>query len=231
MDVKKIMMPDGKLRTFFCGDDQTWSEVIKNVVLPMWQGYCNDHWIDHTNHESMWSFEKRTKAFLDRIAWLMLKDGSGGEVESAYKAMSHKVRELPASECPPEVNDYFYSQRVSPVEDIEEDTRFDLLIEKLEEEDKRPKRAAKKIKKETRFDRIARIHKQYPGARKVWCMVDADNCFSYMGADRRISDDAAGYKASENHESMDRVLVVDDGIHILYYDQNAFPLDKEALVV
>lgn len=229
MDVKKIIMPDGKMRTFYCGDDQTWSEIIQNVVLPIWQEYCNDHWIDHTNHESMWSFEKRTKAFLDRVAWLLLQDNPGGEIESNYKAMGHRVREIPASECPSDVSDYFYSQRVQPSDDTDEDQRFSLLVEKLDAEDKRPKRTPVRKKIETRFDRIAKICKEHPTAKRTWCCVDADNTFIYLGVVHQIPEWAEEYSICDNRtDSMDRILVVDDGRNIWYYNQNVFPLTQTA---
>lgn len=228
MDVKKIIMPDGKMRTFYCGDDQTWSEVIQDVVLPIWQEYCNDHWIDHNNHESMWSFEKRIKAFLDRVAWLLLQDETGGEIESNYKAMTHRVREIPASECPSEISDYLYSQRMQPVDDIDENQRFELLKEKLDAEDKRPKRTVSKKKIETRFDRISKICKKYPEAKRTWCSVDANNDFVYCGVIHHVPDEMEAYHTdSDKIDSMDRVLVVDDGKHIVYYDQNVFPFQYQ----
>ena len=228
MDVKKIIMPDGKMRTFYCGDDQTWSEVIQDVVLPIWQEYCNDHWIDHNNHESMWSFEKRIKAFLDRVAWLLLQDETGGEIESNYKAMTHRVREIPASECPSEISDYLYSQRMQPVDDIDENQRFELLKEKLDAEDKRPKRTVSKKKIETRFDRISKICKKYPEAKRTWCSVDANNDFVYCGVIHHVPDEMEAYHTDSNKiDSMDRVFVVDDGKHIVYYDQNVFPFQYQ----
>jgi hypothetical protein len=222
-------MPDGKMRTFYCGDDQTWSEVIQNVVLPIWQEYCNDHWIDHTNHESMWSFEKRTKAFLDRVAWLLLQDNPSGEIESNYKAMSHRVREIPASECPSDISDRFYSQRIQPTYDSDENQRFNLLIEKLDAEDKRPKRMPSRKKVETRFDRMSKICKKYPTATRTWCSVDAENNFVYLGVVHHIPDEIESYSVNnEKNDSMDRVLVIDDGKHIWYYDQNVFPFEQTA---
>lgn len=226
MDVKKIIMPDGKMRTFYCGDDQTWLEIITKVVLPVWQDYCNDHWIDHSNHESMWSFEKRIKAFLDRIAWLIIKDEAGGDVETNYKAMVHKVREIPASECPAEISDMFYSQRSQPADSIDEDERFGLLIDRLNEEDKRPKRVTKKKKIETRFNRLSKIKKEHPAAEMVWCLVDSDNSFLYKGDEYEIPADTSGYDVIENQlDAMDRILVVDDGEELLFYDQNVFPIE------
>lgn len=231
MDVKKIIMPDGKMRTYFRGDDQTWADVIQTVVLPDWQEYCNDHWIDYSNHESMWSFEKRTKAFLDRVAWLILSDDPGDGIESNYKAMSHLVTEIPASECPPDVSDQFYSQRTQPAEDTGEDARFENLMDKLDSKDTRPKRTPKKKKIETRFDRISRICREYPSAKRTWCCVDADNCFEYDGREYRMPYEVYGYSSeNERMDSMDRVLVVDinNGDYIILYDQNVYRIEQAA---
>lgn len=227
MDVKKIIMPDGKMRTFYRGDDQTWAEIIQAVVLPVWQEYCNEHWIDHTNHESMWSFEKRTKAFLDRIAWLLLQDDASGEIESNYKAMTHRVREIPASECLSEISDCLYSQRMQPIDSEDENQRFELLIEKLDAEDKRPKRIPERKKIETRFDRIDKIIKAHPDAKRTWCCVDAENNYIYMGETYHISDEIEAYRHDEEKiDSMDRILIVDDGLNIWLYDQNVFLMSE-----
>lgn len=226
MDVKKIIMPDGKMRTFYCGDDQTWLEIITKVVLPVWQDYCNDHWIDYSNHESMWSFEKRTKAFLDRIAWLILKDDAGGNIETSYKAMVHKVREIPVSECPAEISDMIYSQRSQPTDNTEEDIRFELFLDRLDEKDKRPKKPLKKSNKETRFNRISKIRKAHPDAKMTWCLVNAQNSFYYDGDEYEIPDNTSGYDVDGiNMDAMDRILIVDDGGELMYYDQNVLPIE------
>lgn len=226
MDVKKILMPDGRMRTFYCGDDQTWADIIQNVVLPTWQDYCNEHWIDHSNHESMWSFEKRTKSFLDRIAWLYIQSDPGELVESTYKAVTHKVKEIPVTECPSEVTDYLYSQRIQPSDDIDEHSRFEILLDHIDEEDKRPKSKSKRKKKETRFTRIAKVCKKYPDAKRTWCSVDANNDFTYQGVVHHIPEGVCGYDVFDGkHDAMDRILVVDDGGTLRYYDQNVLHVD------
>lgn len=223
MDIKKIMMPDGRLRTYFKGDHQTWMEIVQNVILPDGSTYCESNWIS-ANHEAIYSPEKRVKAFLDRCAFLMSLDNPVG-LESAYKAMSHKVREIPASECPSAISDMLYSDRM-PAGDFDEDERFKSLCERLDEVDprlKKKKKAKPKIK--TRYNRIEEICRLNPNSSREWVRVDEDNCFVYNEKEYRIPSDARGYQYSEKLDSMDRVLVVDNGGFLLFYDQNVMPIE------
>lgn len=223
MDIKKIMMPDGRLRTYFKGDHQTWTEIVQNVILPDCSTYCESNWIS-TNHEAIYAPENRVKAFLDRCAYLMSLDNPSG-LESAYKAMSHKVREIPASECPSAISDVLYSDRM-PAGDFDEDERFKMLCERLNEIDPRlKKKKTQKAKNETRFDRIEKIKKTHPLAQMKWVSVDAENCFIYNRRKYRVSDRAKGYGHSDKLDSMDRVLIVDDAGVLLFYDQNAKPME------
>lgn len=223
MDIKKIMMPDGRLRTYFKGDHQTWTEIIQNVVLPDGFEYCESNWIS-TNHESMWAPEKRVKSFLDRCAYLMSLDNPSG-LESAYKAMSHKVREIPASECPSAISDLLYSDRM-PASDFDEDERFKALCERLNEIDPRlKKKASPKKKADTKFNRIERICKQNPDATRTWVSVDGDNCFVYKEKEYRIPSYYKEYAYSEKHDSMDRILIVDNNGLLTFYDQNVVAME------
>lgn len=218
MDIKKIMMPDGRLRTYFKGDHQTWTEIVQNVVLPDGADYCESNWIS-TNHSSMWAPEKRVKSFLDRCAYLMSLDNPSG-LESAYKAMSHRVREIPASECPSAISDILYSDRM-PAGEFGEDEHFKALCERLDEIDPRKKKKLPiKKKHDSKFNRIEKIRKQNPGATCVWMTVDADNRFAYNGVTYMIPNRYKGYAYSEKHDSMDRILVVDCGSELMFYDQN-----------
>lgn len=223
MDIKKIMMPDGRLRTYFKGDHQTWTEIVQNVILPDGSAYCESNWIS-TNHEAVYAPENRVKAFLDRCAYLMSLDNPSG-LESAYKAMSHRVREVPASECPSAISDIFYSDRM-PAGDFEEDERFKMLCERLDEADPRLKKKKEpRAKIETRFDRIAGIRKAMPDANMVWASVDAENCFLYNKKKYRVSSRAKGYGQSDKLDSMDRVLIVDNAGELIFYDQNVKPIE------
>lgn len=222
MDIKKIAMPDGRLRTYYKGDHQTWAEIVQNVIIPDGEAYCESNWIS-VNHESKWSPENRVKSFLDRCAYLMSLDNPSG-LESAYKAMSHKVREIPASECPTAVSDLFYSDRV-PANDFDEDDRFKSLMDRLDEVDPRKKKKPiQKKRQETRFDRISKIRNTFPMATLSWVYVDGANKFTYSGKEYKISDSIKGYSQTDKLDSMDRILVVDNCGSLLFYDQNANPL-------
>lgn len=226
MDIKKILMPNGKMMTFYKSDDQTWSEIIENVALPMWMDYCNSNWIS-SNHEAIYAPEKRVKSFLERCAWLILQDDTGGGIESEYKAMSHKVREIPASECPPEVADMLYSERTAPLENEDEYARYQSLLDKLDENDKRPKSKKKSKRMETRFDRLAKLKGGEKAAELRWCVVDRDNNFTYCGSTYHIPDGVSGYYVDDKNEvlgSMDRILVADYGDRVEYFDQSVYPI-------
>lgn len=216
------MMPDGRLRTYYKGDHQTWTEIVQNVILPDGSTYCESNWIS-ANHEAIYSPEKRVKAFLDRCAFLMSLDNHAG-LESAYKAMSHKVREIPASECPSAISDILYSDRM-PAGDFDEDERFKALCERLDEVDPRTKKKKPKAKIKTRYDRIEEIGRLNPNASRTWVVVDSNNCFVYKEKEYHIPSDIRGYVNSEKLDSMDRVLVVDNGSYILFYDQSIMPID------
>lgn len=215
MDIKKIIMPDGKMRTFYCGDDQKWSDIIKDVVLPGWMEYCSSHWIS-ANHEAMYAPEKRVKAFLDRCGWMLLQDNPAG-LESKYKEMAHMVREIPATECPAAVSDYLYSTHKPPVDEDDND-RFERLCERLDEKMK-PSSKRTTPKKETRFTRIEKIIKSSPNCKRAWCTVDADNSFLYNGVRYQVPSELTGY-AGSGTDLMDRVFVVEDDSSLRIYDQH-----------
>ena len=213
MDVKQILMPDGSTRKYFCGDDQTWNEIISERILPQWEDYCNSHWIS-SNHEDIYAPEKRVKWFLDRLAFLLTMGTEG--VESEYKTMVHKVREIPVTECPPAVSDYMYSDRKPPME-TDEDCHFERLIDKLNGIDKRKPTRSKKNKKETRFMRIEKIIKEFPNSKRTWCIVNADNEFVYGGKRYSVPEEMQGYFGDGQ---MDRVFVVETDTSLRFYDQN-----------
>ena len=96
MDQKTVYLPDGSRKTYFCGDNQTWLEIVNTVILPKWTKYCSNNWIS-PNPDAMYSSEKRVKGFLDRLAWLLLGDVDARG--SMYKEMMREIREIPVSEC------------------------------------------------------------------------------------------------------------------------------------
>lgn len=71
-----------------------------------------------------------------------------------------------------------------------------------------------------------------------WCVVDADNNFTFMKNNMNISNDVLEYKVSnkyseesdyENYSTMDKVLVtLVDGV-IKFYNQNFREIDKDLI--
>ena len=220
-EIKRVLMPNGQMRTYYRGENQTWAEIVQNVILKDWEDYCNTNWIS-ANHEEVYAPEKKVKAFLDRCAYLMAKDS--GAVESEYKQSVRASKEIPVTECPPAVGDTLYSNRQTPQEEYEQE-RYEVLCDKL---DKR-KVASKKKRVDTRFDRITRIKRQYPKATLTWCIVDAANKFTYRNTRYTVPSDMEGYWKAPNEERlggslgvMDRILVVEDKRHLVFYDQSLY---------
>ena len=212
MSGKRVMMPNGEIRTYYCGDDQTWQQIIEEVILPYWEKYCDSNWIS-PNHEAIYAPEKRVKWFLDRLGWLLI-EGAGG-IESAYKSMVHKVREVPVTECPADISDYLYSDRQSPI-DEDDDQHFDRVLDKLKQIDKRkPKKPKPHV--ETRFERIESIRSSFPGCKFTWCIVDGDNTFEYDGMRLKVPEEMRGYIEDSQ---MDRILAVENERALRFYDQN-----------
>lgn len=216
MAAKRILMPNGELRTYYCGDDQTWQEIITQRILPYWTSYCNSNWIS-ANHEAVYAPEKRVKWFLDRLGWLLI-EGSNG-IESEYKEMVHKVREIPVTECPADISDYMYSDRTPPPED-DEDDHYERLVNRLKEIDKRKPRKPKPHR-ETKFERIEKIRKSFPGCEFTWCGVDANNTFEYRGRTYSVPNEMRGYIEDSQ---MDRILAVENETRLVFYDQNVMDM-------
>ena len=214
MSSKKILMPNGEIRTYYCSDDQSWQEIIEEKILPYWLKYCDNNWIS-PNHEAVYAPEKRVKWFLDRLGWLLI-EGAGG-IESEYKNMSHTVREIPVTECPADVSDFMYSDRHVPQKEYNEDGHFDYVLDQLNAMDKRKTPKSKKERVKTRFERMADIDKSFPGSTKTWCVVDNENCFSYGGKVYSVPNEMRGYI---DDAQMDRILVVESARALRFYDQN-----------
>ena len=214
MDSKKVLMPNGEVRTYFCGDEQTWAEVVEKVILPHWIQYCERNWIS-PNHEAVYAPEKRVKWFLDRLGWLLISGSD--DIESEYKNMVHTVREIPVTECPAEISDLMYSDR-HVTENVEDnDGQFDQLLERLAQMDKRKKKAPNKPRKKTKFERITEIERRWPDAEMTWCNVDEGNCFEYHGTSFAIPTHMVGYS---DDRRMDRVLAVETDTRLVFYDQD-----------
>lgn len=216
MEKKQILMPNGKVFTYYRDKDQTWAEIIESHILPYWQDYCNANWIS-PNHEEVYSPERRVKSLLDRLGFLLTMRSE--DVESEYKAMTHKVREIPVTECSSFINDMFYSEGEPPLYDDSE--RYKLLTEKLDQlvENRRKKKPLPH--RETRFDRLTKIERSFPDSKRTWCIVDANNHFTYNGIEYTVPEEMQGYiDDTQDKVLMDRILVVESENALRFYDQN-----------
>lgn len=215
MKSKRFYMPDGTKRTYYCGDDQTWDEIIREKILPYWQNYCEGNWLS-ANHEEIYAPERRVKWFLDSLAYALVEGGDG--VESEYREKKHKANEIPVSECPDTLSDYLYADRTPPVGEGTES--FERLVEQVSE--LLPQRAPSKRyrdrnAKTTVFQRIGQIAKELPDSERTWCIVDATDHFVYKGT-RYLIPDEMRIKYKEDPQ-MDRILAVETPNTLRFYDQ------------
>lgn len=215
MKSRRFYMPDGTKRTYYCGDDQTWDEIIRERILPYWERYCNGNWLS-PNHEEVYAPEKRVKWFLDSLGYALVEGEE--RIESEYMEKAHKAREIPISECPDTLRDYLYSDRTPPVGEGAEN--FEKVLETVSELlPKRPpsKKFTARNNKTTKFQRLEQIAKQFPDSIRTWCIVDATDHFNYNGA-RYIIPDEMRIKYKEDPQ-MDRILVVETQSALRFYDQ------------
>ena len=212
MSSKEIWMPNGEKRTYYCGDEQSWEQIITEKILPYWEQYCDTNWISWINHEAVYAPERRVKSFLDRLGWLLIEGAEG--IESKYKAMTHRVREIPVTECPADITDLLYSDRIPPFDEEDED-HFEGVVERLAEVDKRKPRPRKDWPK-TRFEKIEEIKRTFPGCRLTWCIVDGENTFEYDGRKYEVPEEMRGYI---DDMQMDRILAVENDKALRFYDQ------------
>ena len=180
------------------------------------------------------------KAFLDGCAYLLLRDNPADTL-TEYKDTLNAAREIPVSACPAFVEDVLESCRQASDEDDDIDAaRFTLLLERLDERTKKhqsPKRSlerARKPRPDTRFDRIERIKRLFPGCTLSLHRVDTENRF-VMGGDAYAIDEAVeAYQPIDTAEGewyeMDEVWVVceaDGRLH--FYDQRLEPIADEMI--
>ena len=227
MEQKTVYLPDGSRKTYFCGDNQTWLEIVNTVILPKWTKYCSSNWIS-PNPDAMYSSERRVKGFLDRLAWLLLGDIDARG--SMYKEMMREVREIPVSECSPDVENFLMSSAKPPV--TGEDSKMkDTMPEKVAS----PKRKKKKPPEDwTTFERAQKLRETYPTALITFCVVNTENEFTYGGKRYHIKDSVEQYHPKNTSlgllYDMDQIAVVDaERLH--WYDQKLVPIADDDIEI
>lgn len=224
--VEKVFFPNGGSNIFCRNDGETWKDVVEKKILPMWEDYCNGHWISE-NHEDIYAAEKRVKAFLDRCGYILLQDDPGC-VESKHKEMARKVREFPVSDCPSSVREMLYSsvRSANGETDAEASRRFAERTAEMEAAlpiVKRSRRTSRKYER-TRYGKLTTLKEKFPNGKFSWARVWTDNTFLSEGRMFRIDWSLPQYQSkktrSGEYYDMDSVLVIwnSDGVHL--YDQN-----------
>lgn len=92
-----------------------------NCLLSSWEGYCNDNWLSE-NHEDPRCSERRVKAFLDGLAYLLLR-GHSEDTLSHYKEMTRGSSEIPVSSCPDSVRACLYGNETHEAQNAAYDAR------------------------------------------------------------------------------------------------------------
>lgn len=143
-------------------------------------------------------------------------------------------REIAVSSCPSSVQDVFYAGAgVLRSEASEEQRQFAQILDISDRRKKQPE-SKKKVRQESKFDRLQKAAEMYPGSRVDACMVDTENEFLWCGTRYRIDGAVAQYQAVDTDEgdyyAMDRVLVVHTGKDIhCFLDQSAVLLDPNMI--
>lgn len=148
------------------------------------------------------------------------------DIETRYKEMAHRVREIPMSDCPPIIRNSLYAGKVAPDDpgvSAEEESRFEVLKEKHHDMPPAKPRKRNNVVTDTRFHRAQEIREAYPKAAIAICTVATDGIFRYRDADYSVAsvpEYGCVPTPSGDFYPMDRVTVVDTGLLLRLYDQN-----------
>lgn len=233
----RILTPNGK--TFYTHyTEHTDKRRIAERLLKRWKSYCEAHWLSDDMGKP-YSAEQKVKAFLDSLAYLLLRDNPEGTL-TLYKKYARGSSEIPVSSCPVIVSDLFYSDNAGV---IDERAMKNLgYLNMLEGLDKQAEKygaplvlyTPKKQAESTRTTRLEVIRAQYPGCSFSFRRVDTENHFDHNGTWYHIADHVEAYRPKETREGllydMDQVVVVETWDHQLhFYDQQFHPIDRDAI--
>lgn len=162
----------------------------------------------------------KVKHFLDILAYFLLLGHTGG-IETYYKKVMHAKREIPASNCPSEIENLIYGTGVSSeLYKKEEVAQFRELLERLDANAAayEPKKSAKK-KNISRFSK--KLKKGISGG--TWYLVDTDGKF-WIGNNKYVIDQqAVQYQpvktAYGDYYAMDKILYADGKFYDMNYDE------------
>ena len=177
-----ITLPNGNRFTLLYNQEQEKVELINELILKPWTGYCLKNWLNDGHGQTL-SPEQKVKRLLDRCASLLLRDVPAKERDtlSDYKEGMVKVREIPFSECPEPIQAMMESgslQSLSMSGDQQRQIRE--FLEGMEELPHQKESGARR-KRATKFDRLQAFDKRFPGCKLSYVRVDIDNVFAYHG--------------------------------------------------
>ena len=133
----------------------------------------------------------------------------------------HAKREIPVSSCPEYVDNILYSTGGSTDDiDRDEDERFNLMLDKLDNKAKQYK-VNKKPKGQTESKQHKRMRLGIHGGE--WCIVDTENKFWYKNEQYVIDDQAVQYAPVETqygqYYAMDKILVTGGKFYDMNFDE------------
>lgn len=230
-----ITLPNGNRFTLLYNQEQEKVELIKELILKPWTGYCLKNWLNDGHGQSR-SPEIKVKRLLDRCASLLLRDIPVKERDtlSDYKEAVVKIREIPFSECPEPIQSMMESGSLQSINMSGDQQRQ--MREFLDGMDELPPKKESEPRKRmpTKFERLQAFEKRFPGCRRTSARVDVDNCFTYHGErymlDRSLEQYAPHKTRYGDLYDMDQVLVIECADGVLHFaDQDGYGIDDEMI--
>lgn len=174
------------------------------MLIAPWDEYCRKHW-EHP----------RVIRFLDRCAYLLLRDGPGDTLTD-YKVMMQGRREISESSCPSDIQDLFYAG--APVLRSAAGEERAAFKQMFSETTLRPKESRPH---DGRFERLTRAGSLFPDGEIEVSIVDTENCFIWADRKYRISREARQYEPvhtrSGDYYALDKILILHHGEEIFCF--------------
>lgn len=163
--------------------------------------------------------ELKIKYFLDCLAYFLLIGYTDG-IETYYKKIMHAKREIPASNCPSEIDNLLYASGSYDSIREEEDSAFEYMLEQLDR--KAAPYEFKKVEREKKQSRFAKKLKKGIHDGK-WYRVDTEGKFWADNKHYIIEDQEVQYQPIQteygDYYAMDRILVANGQFYDMNYDE------------
>lgn len=217
-----ITRPNGtRIPIYYSSDAERIQSATK--LLDSWDTYCNRNWMSE-NHEDAGSAERHIKAFLDGVAYLLMR-GHSEDTMSSYKEMARGRSEIPLSSCPESVQAYLFGESL-----YDDAACAEQQIEQVPAyAEKVPDTKPARHSDNGRAGRIEMIRRMFPGCTFAFARVDTDNVFTHDGTSYQLSDEVAAYQPVETKEGMlfdmDTIVIVHHDGCRHFYTQDYRPID------